>query len=289
VSGAARSRAALAALAIVASPAPFAQHAAAQEAANTPAATQPSPGSVVVRTTARVWVFDGGAPLVERDGLVYEERFRLAIGLTRELSAEVNVPLFQSDFDEPAPGRAPFDRTDFGFGDVDLSMKLRIWKEDLGPIDTMRVSLIAGTEIPTSTNDFGSHSFDPMVGAAFTGIFGRHGIGASIGWRFTTGSADDPLFAGDSTADVAMLQASHLYRLWPAEFPEEHVGAWYWSTELAATFETNGDAELTLSPGILYEGPRFAFELGLQVPLARDLEERPTTSLAAFAGLRFLF
>jgi len=261
----------------------------AQEAPNTISATQPSPDQWVLRTSARAWLFDGGAAAVARDGFVVEERFRLALGITKEFAAEVSLPLFQANFDDPTPQQSPFDPDRTGIGDLDLTFKWRVWKEDLGPVDTVRLAIIAGTEVPTATNDFGSRSFDPVAGAAFTGIFGRHAIGAALTWRFTTDDTEYPLFAGDSLADVLSLNVAHLYRISPAVFPEEHVGAWYLTTELLSTYETNGDYEVAFTPGILYEGPRWAFEAGVSVPIVRELEHRPTSSISGFIGLRFLF
>lgn len=261
----------------------------AQEAPLTPAATLPSPESFVLRASARLWHFDGGSQEVAREGFVTEERLRLALGITKELSVEANLPIYQASLASPLPGQMAFDPDASGLGDLDLTLKLRLWKEDLGPVDTMRVALYAGTELPTSTAGFGSRSFDPVVGLTSTTILGRHGIGTSIGWRFTTEDAHDPLFAGDSLADVLTGNVAYLYRIAPAEYGAEHVGAWYAVAELMATYETNGDLEVDVAPGLLYEGPRWAFEAGVILPAYRELEHRPTTSFGAYVGLRFLF
>lgn len=262
---------------------------AAQEAALTPAATQPSPESWVVRTSARIWRFDGGATDVARDGFVAEERIRVALGVTKELSVEANLPVFQSGFDDPTLGQASFDPDAVGIGDLDLTFKLRLWKEDLGPVDTTRLALIAGTEVPTSTAGFGSRSFDPVIGLASTTILGRHGIGASVTWRFTTDTAEEPLFAGDSLADALNVNLAYLYRIAPEAYGAEHIGAWYVTAELLGAYETNGDLEFDVAPGLLYEGPRWAFEAGVILPAYREIGHRPTTSFGAYVGLRFLF
>jgi hypothetical protein len=270
----------------------------AQEAPLTPSATQPSPGSWVVRTTARLYTFTGGDAAVEREGFLTEERLRLALGITKELSVEANMPFFQASLEDPTPaqvaaaqsaGIEPFDTDPMGLGDLDLTLKLRLWKEDLGPVDTMRVALFAGTEIPTSTAGFGSRSFDPIVGIASTTILGRHGIGTSLSYRFTTDDASEALLPGDTLADLVTAQAAYLYRIAPEEFGEAHVGAWYVMAECIANYETNGDIDIDLAPGLLYEGPRFAFEAGVILPIYRELDHRPETGIGAYIGLRFLF
>lgn len=261
----------------------------AQEAANVVAPTQPPPGGWVVRGSVRATVFDGGSGDVARDGTLLEERFRLALGLASDLSVEANLPIYQSFFDRPAPGQADFDRRATGLGDLDLTLKLRILQEDLGPVDTVRVSIYGGTEVPTSTAGFGSRSFDPQVGVTAMGIFGRHGIVQNLAWRFTTASAEEPLLPGDTTADVFSFGTAYLYRIAPEEFTVEHRGAWYVTAEAIGTAETNGDVELMLMPGILYEGPRLVFELTVGVPIVQDLRHRPEASFTASIGVRILF
>ncbi|MDZ4831249.1 MAG: hypothetical protein SGJ09_13760 [Phycisphaerae bacterium] len=261
----------------------------AQEAPNVTAPTQPPPGGVIVRGGLFAYVFDGGDPAVARDGFVVEERFRLAIGLTKELSIDAMLPIFQGSFDDPALGQTSFDTSPIGIGDVDLNLKLRIFKEDLGPVDTIRVSLFGGTSLPTEVGGFGSRSFDPQLGVSAMGIFGRHGITQSLAWRFTTAGSDEPLFAGDTTADVFATGTAYLYRVAPDEFTEEHKGAWYFTAELLGTAETNGDLEFVLAPGILYEGPRWAFELTVGVPVVQNVNDRATTSFVASLGFRVLF
>jgi hypothetical protein len=143
--------------------------------------------------------------------------------------------------------------------------------------------------VPTSTAGFGSRSFDPQVGVTAMGIFGRHGLVQSLAWRFTTASAEEPLLPGDTTADVFSFGTAYLYRIAPEEFTVEHRGAWYVTAEAVGTAETNGDVELMLMPGILYEGPRLVFELTVGVPIVQDLRHRPEASFTASIGVRILF
>ena len=46
---------------------------------------------------------------------------------------------------------------------------------------------------------------------------------------------------------------------------------------------------MLLSPGLLLEAPNYAIELGLQVPVIEDSQDRPALRLALVVGLRLLF
>ena len=182
-----------------------------------------------------------------------------------------------------------FDDHAIGLGDLDLGLKLRVWKADLGPVDTIRLAVLGGVEIPTGTEGFGSSSVDPYLGAALTSIFGRHGFGAAVRWTFTTGSAFDPLFAGDTTADLLRLDASYVFRVSPEEYGELHEAAWYAVAEANSYYETNGDWQVLFSPALLIEAPRWALEAGVQIPVYQDVSGRPELRLGFVLGLRLLF
>ncbi len=251
-----------------------------QEASGTPSATLPSPGAIVTRFQFRAYDFRPGPTDPPRQGWLLEERFMAAIGLAPELAVEAELPLFQSPGSVGEP---------VGLGDLDLSFKWRVWRSDPGPVDTLRLALLGGAQLPTGTAGYGSSSVDPFLGAAFTGIIDRHGLGAAVRYTFTTGSAFDPIFAGDTTADLLQLDGAYLYRLHPAEYGASREAAWYGSVELNTTYETDGQWEMLVTPGVLIEAPRWALELGVQLPLVQRVDERPELRVAIVAGVRFLF
>lgn len=252
----------------------------AQEAIQSPAATLPSPGSLITRFQFRAYDFRPGETDPPRSGWLLEQRLMAAVGLAPELAFEAKLPLYESPGSIGEP---------IGLGDLDLGFKWRVWRHDLGPVDTLRLALLGGAQLPTGTADYGSSSTDPYFGAAFTGILDRHGVGAAVRYTFTTGSAFDPLFAGDTSADLLQLDASYLFRAYPAEYGSSREAAWYGVAEVNTTYETNGDWEVLLSPGLLIEAPRWAFEIGVQVPLYQRVSERPELRVAIVAGLRLLF
>lgn len=260
----------------------------AQESTNVTSATLPSPGVAAVRVLWRTTVFDDPrtAPFA-RKGREHALDTRLAIGLLPELSAEARLVTSVDDLDATAATPAGSDHA--GLSDLELSVKWRIWRSDPGAVDTQRLALIAGTDLPTGSRRLGGGSFDPFAGIAFTGIAGRFGAGFFAGWQVTTGGHDRPRRAGETTADVFRLDANVLYRLFPQAYTSERIGAWYVTAEVLSTFETNGDAEVMVLPGVLYEGPRWAMECTIGLPVVRDLARRPERDVVITAGVRVLF
>lgn len=252
--------------------------ASAQEMLNMPAATLPSPGVLIPRGQARAYRFEDSQWLLE-------QAVRLEYGIARDLSIAADLPLHQGFFDAPRPSDG-----DFGLGDLDLSLELRILREDLNAIDTVRASIFAGAELPTGTGGFGGGSVDPFAGAVVTAIIGRHGFDASARYTFVTGGGHDhPIFASDTADDFVNLDLGYAYRLYPAEFGEEREGAWYATLELNSTFTTGGEHAVLLSPGLLLEAPSYAVELGLQVPVTQDLVHAPELRIGFVLGLRLIF
>jgi len=266
------------ALALCASPA------LAQEAIFTPAATQPAKDKVYVRQQFKYLDYGHDPTGLDRDIQDFASITNIAIGVTGELSFSATIPLIYRETDSPAG-----DDDQFGIGDMTLLGKWRFWKEDLGPIDTARASIVAGLGVPSYDDDFSSDGWNPIIGAVFTTVLGRHGFNASASWMFTTDSERYPVSPGQSLADLLQYDLAYLFRLAPAEYTSETRGAWYLTAELNGDYETNGDNQILFSPGILYEGITFAAELGVQLPVYQDLDHRPESDWAITFGLRFLF
>ncbi len=251
-------------------------------------ATAPSPGAYILKEQIhyfRLKVTDG--PYQER-GTIEDTMLLSAInvGLRHDLSLSFRVPV--------AVRRQETDwlnRTDQqeGVGDLTLLGKWRVWQKDSGPLDTTRVALLGGMDIRSGDNPFTSDAYSPLIGAACTVIRGRNGFNFSAMWKVTTGGNDSPTFPGESTADFGRYDVSYLYRLHPKDYSPETKGAWYAIGELNGYYETNGDHEVFLSPGVMYEGRTWALELSLQMPVWEDVEQRPEVDFMVMAGLRFSF
>lgn len=258
--------------------------AAAQEAINTPAATQPGAGNFVntykLRFTRYQDTPDGGsgsANEVRLEGL-------LAYGLSGDWSMSIQAPLTARS----VSGSASHD-SDAGVGDLTLQFKHRFWQDDFGAVDTARASVFFGAELPTGNTGLGSESVDPLVGAVYTHISGRHGFNQALSWKFNTGGADTVWRAGDHTDDLLRFDSAYLYRLSPEEYGADFVASTYAVVELNGLYETSGDTEVFLSPGLLYEAPTFALELSVSIPVHQSLEHRPEAAYSVGVGVRFLF
>jgi hypothetical protein len=252
--------------------------AAAQEMLGMPAATLASPGVLIPRVQARAYLFEDSQWLLE-------QAVRLEYGLARDLSVTAEMPMFQGFFDPPGQSDGSF-----GLGDLELALKLRVLREDLDEVSTVRAALFGGAEVPTGTGGFGGGSTDPFGGAVVTAILGRHGFDAAVRYTFVTGDGlFVPIFASDTPDDFANIDLGYAFRLFPEEYGEERVGAWYATLELNTILTTGGDHEILLSPGLLLEAPTYAVELGMQVPVSERRTNAPEFRLGLVLGLRLIF
>lgn len=257
----------------------------AQEATNTPAATQPSQSKWTLREKLQ-YVRTGAQP---GDEVSSSEKFVattiLTYGVSRELSAIFEMPAL-GRFEEHSDGGS---ESDFGFYDPSISLKWRPFQWDLGPVDSVRVAFIGGLELPLGTGEFSSHSWDPYAGGVFTAILGRHGFNAGLQYKFNTGGGSASGRAGDTDADALRYDLAYLWRLSPARYSADTTAATYLTAELNGLYETNGDHETLLGPGLLYEARSFALETTLGLPIVRDVDHRARTNLVLTVGVRFLF
>lgn len=269
--------------------------ASAQEAINTDAATQPSTGTFVVREQVRYLSFHNDPSDLDREIKEVVSSTTLTYGLRNNIALSFNLPLVYRETDAPGP-----DDHGFGIDDLALLAKWRILKHDSGPLDTLRVSLLGGVEIPSGDAGFSSHSFDPILGAVLTTIRGRHGFNQAVQYKFNTGNdagfdASRPETfrsagtGGDGPDDALRYDSAYLFRLAPAAFTADTTAAVYAVLELNGLYETGGDNELLLSPGLLYEGRTWALELTVQFPIWQDVDERLEMEFGVGVGIRVQF
>ena len=249
----------------------------AQQPAHAPAATMPSPGIWTLRTQARFHELENGNKDIEHG--TFETGF--SRGVVRDVSAGIQIPYRWQD-EENQNSRD-------GLGDLTATVKWRLYKQDTSPIDTFRLAVIAGLEMPTGESAFSSDSFDPSIGLALTAIRGRHGVGGAVWWKFNTGDLADPIVGGDSDADAVWIDGSYLYRLVPAAYGLNSKASWYAVLETNALLESNGDSEVRISPGILYEAVSWAVECQVAWTLAEDIDHRPRHRFGTTLGIRWLF
>ena len=257
----------------------------AQEAIFTPAATSPAKGRVALRTQFRYARFENDPTGAGREGDVFSAWTRLSYGITGTLALDVETAL--SARIAQRSGGADDDAR--GLHDTRLSLKWRAWQAHSGAINTTRVALIGGVELPTGTGDLSSHSVDAFAGAVLTLVRGRHGFNQSVIYQLNTGTIQTP-FAPNSGADDALLyDSAYLFRISPASFGSGDEHAWYATLELNGVSETGGDHEILISPGVLYEARRFAVEAAIRLPVYQQLNNRPQREVGLAIGIRWLF
>ncbi len=255
---------------------------AAQEAPNMDAATHPSGGTTYLREQFRFHRY-GSGPGTDADRTDRLEAITtLSYGLRHDLAVILAAPLERTSSDAPPGGESS------GLSDPELMLKLRVHKRDTAAVDTLRVSLLAGAELPLGRSELSSDSVDPFAGAVATIIRGRHGF--NVGARYTINTDGAALnLGGEGGADAIRLDASHLFRLSPADWSESSDAAIYSVVELNTTWETSGDVEPVLSPGLLYEAKRWALELSVRLPVLGNVDERPELDWGLVAGIRVRF
>ena len=261
--------------------------ASAQEPTNSPAATQPSTGRWVLRSRLRYLDAREHPDSGDRSFQQWTNNLSLAYGLSGDLSIAALLPVHHRTFRDGDSGER--DR-EFGVGDVTMQLKWRIYQNDFGPIDTSRFSLIAGVQVPSFDRPFSSESVNPMFGGVFTHVQGRHGFNASGIFKVNTGSGTSAnLGGGAGNANALLYDSSYVFRISPKSYTADTHGALYGLLELNGIYETNGDNELLLAPGIMYEARTWTVEASIQLPIWQDVDRRPETRFAAVLGVRFLF
>jgi len=249
-------------------------------------ATQPSPGHVIFKEQFRFYSLDLDEGRHDRRGEIDDAVFfsTLNIGLRSDWALSLRFPTVFRDREFDQSGRTEREE---GIGDLTALAKWRIYQNDTGPLDSARLSLIGGAEIRTGDSPFTTDAYNPVFGVAYTKIVGRHGFNGSLQWTLTTDGNDEPIYAGESTADLFRYDLAYLFRLSPRTYTAETRGALYAVCEINDLYETNGDNELFLSPGIMYEARTWTAELSVQLPTWQEIDHRAETDLAVVAGVRF--
>jgi hypothetical protein len=93
--------------------------------------------------------------------------------------------------------------------------------------------------------DSTGEEWNPLLGAIFSMVRGRHGLNANVIYELNTG--------GDSQPDGFRYDASYLYRLSPATYGEESSGA-----AIYAVAEHNESNNAFTSASTFPSGPNFA-------------------------------
>jgi len=234
---------------------------------NSDVALQPSTGGFIFREKARLLTSDDINTLMARSTLVY--------GYSDGLTFLFSAPYVYTEMDTASGS----DREE-GFADFSLLTKPRLYRDDFGPTDTMRFDLIAGMDVPSGDDPLASDSVSPVLGGVFTYVEGRRAFDADLLWKFNT--------EGDGV-DAMRYDLAYLHRLMPDDFSDPPYRAIYSVLELNGRYETNGDHELFISPGIQWVTKRWIVEMSVSLPIVQELDHRLEYDVALTWSIRWQF
>ncbi|MFQ5764356.1 MAG: transporter [Rhodospirillales bacterium] len=223
----------------------------------------------------------------DRDRTAWSAVSVLGYGADRDLALFAVVPYVDRrlELDEGGGRRA---RSARGLGDVRLFGRYTAYRVDR-PGRTFRVAPFAGIETPTGDDDGtdafgrlpagvrpGSGSWDPFLGLVGTYQTLDFQIDAQASYQANT-EANDFDFG-----DVARLDASLQYRLWPPTLGPGVPGFLYGVVEANLVHRDenesggvddrdSGGTSLFLVPGVQYVTKRWIVEAAVQVPVVQDL------------------
>lgn len=257
---------------------------------HTPAAALPDQGQARVSTRFEFRRYVNDPTPARRELHECQVITDLEYGLTDGLAVGLQLPVAMREEGSWATGRQ---RDDTGLDDMTLLTRWRLWpeREDLG--EAIDLAFLVGVDLPVGSDPFGSGSLDPILGVAHAWAQHRHSLHTSARWKFTTGQRDAFVRAGESTADLLNLDLAYMLRLGPnpldAAAAPPHANGLYVMAEINGLYETNGDLEVFLSPGIVLQVESWAIEASIQLPIEQGLNHRPEVTFIGSIGVRLRF
>jgi hypothetical protein len=230
----------------------------------------------------------------------------LGYGATSDLALFGVVPYVDKSLDITQGGTRRT-RSASGLGDISLFGRYTVFRRDW-PGRTFRVAPFAGLELPSGDDDEtdsfgrlppsvqpGSGSWDPFGGLVLSYQTLDFEVDAQASYRANT-KANDFEFG-----DVARLDGSLQYRLWPPELGSGVPGFLYGVLEAnlihrdknragGTNDSDSGGLSLFILPGLQYVTKRWIVETGVQIPIFQDLNGTALEKDTIFrAGFRLNF
>lgn len=246
----------------------------AQEAINTDAALQPPPGVLIYRQQFRYRSLEADNGPAEADMYMISSNF--IYGLNPKVTLIGAVSLVYREMDA---GTGMDDMEDFGIADIKALGKFQVYKDNFDVGGTLKAGILAGAELPSGDNVFSSHSIDPIAGGVGTYAQDRHGLSAAATYQLNTGGDDDEV----------KYDLGYTFRALPASFADNDSTAVFAVLEFNGLYETNGDNEVLLSPGVQYVTSNWTIEATFQYPILQDVENRLQTEYAMGVLIRLRF
>ncbi len=223
----------------------------------------------------------------DRDRTAWAAVSVLGYGVNGDLALFGVVP-YVDKRRELTEGGSRRSRSAAGLGDVSLFGRYTAFKDNFRG-GNFRIAPFAGVELPTGNDDEGdsfgrlpasvqpgSGSWDPFGGVVLTYQTLDFQIDAQVSYKGNT-EANDFEFG-----DVARLDASLQYRLWPRELGGGVPGFLYGIVEANLVYRdenrtgglddaNSGGTSLFLVPGLQYVTKRWIVEAAVQLPAIQDL------------------
>lgn len=231
----------------------------------------------------------------------------LGYGVNSDLAIFGVLPYLDKELDVTTPSGQRVTRDTNGIGDARLFGRYTVYQDD-APGRTFRVAPFLGLELPTGDDDdsdslgtlpaplqLGSGSWDPFGGIVLTYQTLDFQIDAQASYEANT-QANSFEFG-----DVARLDGSLQYRLWPRELGAGVPGFLYGVLEGNLIYQAknemngakdpnSGGTSFFLAPGLQYVTKRWILEGIVQVPVVQDLNGTGLEDdFILRAGFRFNF
>jgi outer membrane putative beta-barrel porin/alpha-amylase len=222
-----------------------------------------------------------------RDRTAWTAASVLGYGVNGDLALFGVIPFVDKRLESTVNG-ARRSRGTRGIGDASLFGRYTAFKRNFRG-GSFRVAPFAGLELPTGTNDEadsfgrlpasvqrGSGSWDPFGGAVLTYQTLDFQVDAQASYKINN-EANDFEFG-----EVARLDASFQYRLWPRKFKGGVPGFLYGVLETnlihkernrngGVTDRNSGGVTLFIVPAVQYVTRRWIVETAIQLPVLQDL------------------
>ena len=231
----------------------------------------------------------------------------LGYGVNSDLAIFGVLPYLDKELDVTTPSGQRVTRDTNGIGDARLFGRYTVYRDD-APGRTFRVAPFLGLELPTGDDDdsdslgtlpaplqLGSGSWDPFGGIVLTYQTLEFQIDAQASYKANTQAN------GFEFGDVARLDGSLQYRLWPRELGAGVPGFLYGVLEGNLIYQAknemkgakdpnSGGTSFFLAPGLQYVTKRWILEGIVQVPVVQDLNGTGLEDdFILRAGFRFNF
>jgi hypothetical protein len=255
-----------------------------------------------------LWLEASGDPSpADRELNVFGAVSVLGYGINGDLAVFGMLPYLDKELELTTPAGGRLTRETSGIADARLFGRYTAYQDD-APGRTFRIAPFLGLELPTGDDDdadslgtlpaplqLGSGSTDPFGGVVLTWQTLDYQIDAQASYTVNNEAN------GFEFGDVARLDASLQYRLWPRE-PGSGTPAFVYGVlegnlirqsenEISGMEDVNsGGTTFFLSPGVQYVTRRWILEAIVQVPLVQDLNGMALEDdFAVRAGFRFNF